>query len=433
MKLLILGTALLILSFNPWATGPAFDQFSADFVSGYTSLNLPQLALSYVANVKNIKAPDSIQKQVDFFKGIRKKLANFKPEELTPAQRLDYGLIQYETDLNLQRLDLEQTWVRNAPDTISTKGIFTIPNGKAWYAYFLKRWVSDDVTPDQIYQFGMDEITRVQKHIEDIRLRVGMTSDEFYKHLNDSSFFMNDPQEIQQAFERTKSIVMGNLHNIFYTTETLGLKIGRGTEPALAQTPGYYDNNSGTFYYNLFNKPYNRRQIDWLFLHEAIPGHHYQFSIASHVTTSPVQNLFFYSGYIEGWGAYAEELGHDLGLYKTPYDELGKWEWDIVRSVRVPLDVGLNYYGWTDQQALNFWKKNIRGQDDIAMREIARMRRWPAQVVTYKYGARQILHWKETMQRKQGKSFDIKKFHDQYLNHGALPLLMMKNTIFEKR
>jgi uncharacterized protein (DUF885 family) len=431
MKLLLLSAALLTLPFTPWTVGPEFDQFSAGFVSGYTSLNMPQLALSYVANVRNIKAPDSIQKQIDFFKGIRKKLAGFKPEQLTPAQRLDYGLIQYESNLNLERLDLEQQWVSNAPDTISAKGIFTIPNGKGWYAYFLKRWVSDDVTPDQIYQFGLDEIARIQKRIEDIRLRVGMSSDEFYKHLNDPSFFMTDRQEIQQAFERTQRIVMGNLHNVFDTTEMLDLKISKGNDPELAQTPAYYDNNSQTFYYNLFNKPFNKRQFDWIFLHEAIPGHHYQFSIASHVTTSPVQKLFFYSGYIEGWGAYAEEIGHDLGLYKTPYEELGKWEWDIVRSVRVPLDVALNYYGWTDQQALDFWKKNIRGQDDIAMREIARMRRWPAQVVTYKYGARQILHWKERMQREQGTAFDIKKFHDKFLNQGALPLSMMKNTVFE--
>ena len=143
-----------------------------------------------------------------------------------------------------------------------------------------------------------------------------------------------------------------------------------------------------------------------------------------------MQQLFFYLGFAEGWGAYAEELGKDLGAYKTPYDELGKWEWDIVRSVRVPLDVGLNYYGWTDQQALDFWKKSIRGQDDIAMREIARIRRWPAQVVTYKYGALQILHWKQELRQKQGDQFNIKDFHDRVLDHGSLPLFMVKENVF---
>jgi uncharacterized protein (DUF885 family) len=143
-----------------------------------------------------------------------------------------------------------------------------------------------------------------------------------------------------------------------------------------------------------------------------------------------VQQLFYYMGLAEGWGAYTEELGKQLGIYKTPYDELGKWEWDIVRSVRVPLDVGLNYYGWTDEQALAFWKKNIRNQDDIALREIARMRRWPAQVVTYKYGALQILHWRDELQKKQGDKFNIRDFHARVLDHGSLPLFMVKENVF---
>ncbi|HMH20681.1 MAG TPA: DUF885 family protein, partial [Puia sp.] len=189
----------------------------------------------------------------------------------------------------------------------------------------------------------------------------------------------------------------------------------------------YYDNN--TFYYNLFDKPYNTRQVDWLFIHEAVPGHHYQSSLRDQSNGSSIQRLFWYSGFAEGWAAYTEELGRQLGLYTTPYAELGKWEWDIVRSVRVPLDVGLNYYGWTDEQALAFWKKNIRNQDDIAMREINRMRRWPAQVVTYKYGALQIMHWKEELQRKEGKDFDIRRFHDRLLRQGNLPLFMMKEQV----
>jgi uncharacterized protein (DUF885 family) len=206
------------------------------------------------------------------------------------------------------------------------------------------------------------------------------------------------------------------------------LKIEKGASVALAQTPGYY--NNGTFYYNLTDKPYNTRAYDWLFIHEGIPGHHYQhFTSPAH--PSAVQSLFFYYGFAEGWGAYAEELGKELGLYKTPYAELGKWEWDIVRSVRVPLDVGINYYGWTDEQALAFWKKNIRRQDDIAPREIARIKRWPAQVVTYKYGALQILHWKEELQKKQGAKFDIKAFHSKVLANGTLPLPLIRERVFE--
>ena len=160
-----------------------------------------------------------------------------------------------------------------------------------------------------------------------------------------------------------------------------------------AQVPAYYAETRSTFYYNYFDKPFNNRQVAWIYMHEAIPGHHYQIKFEEQLEKSKIKNLFFYSGYREGWAAYVEELIHDFGTYTTKYDELGKWEWDIIRSVRVSMDVGLNYYGWSDAEALQFWQQHIKGQDAIAQREIGRMKRWPAQVITYKYGANQILQW----------------------------------------
>jgi uncharacterized protein (DUF885 family) len=429
MKLFLLSLGAFVLTLAASAQTKTFDQFSADFVKGYNQLNLPQLELSYVSNLQHIQPADSLQKQSEFFNSVKTQLTAYDPDKLSSTQKTDYELIQYETGLNLERIALEQQWLKVRPAKIPEGGIITIPNSKAWYTYLLKRWVSDDVTPDQIYQFGLSEVKRVQGHIEAVRKETGLSEDEFYKHIKNPSFLTSDPKEVQQAFEHSKTVVYANLYKLFSDTVIPPLKIVRGESKQLAQTPGYYNEN--TFYYNLFDKPYNKRQYDWLFIHEGVPGHHYQISIANKTKVSPVQQLFFYYGFVEGWGAYAEELGKQLGVYKTPYDELGKWEWDIVRSVRVPLDIGLNYYGWTDQQALDFWKKNIRGQDDIAMREIARIRRWPVQVITYKYGALQIMHWKEELQKKQGKDFSIKDFHDRVLDHGVLPLFMIKENVLK--
>lgn len=429
MKTFIAAISLCVLSLFHTSAQQKFDDFSSKFVSGYKDLNLPDLELSYVSGLEHIGSAGSIKKQLEFFKSVQAELASYKPGELSPSQKTDYALIAYETKLNLERLALEQDWLKHKPVQIPASGIITIPNGKTWYAYLLKRWVNADVTPDQIYQFGLTEVTRVEKHIEAVRAQTGLSEDAFYKHLNDSSFFIKDRGQVQEAFEYTKAIVYANLPKLFNNTNIRPLKIERGAAKQLAQTPGYYDND--TFYYNLFDKPYNKRQVDWLFIHEGVPGHHYQSSINGQAKTSAVQQLFFYMGFAEGWAAYTEELGKQLGVYQTPYDEMGKWEWDIVRSVRVPLDVGLNYYGWTDAQALAFWKKNIRNQDDIAQREIARIRRWPAQVVTYKYGALQILHWKEALQKKQGKSFSIKDFHSRVLDHGSLPLFLVKENVFK--
>jgi uncharacterized protein (DUF885 family) len=404
-----------------------FTQFSDRFVTGYQSLHIPDLKLSYVSGFKDVKSADSVNIQTEFFKAIKTRLSAYQINALTAEQQQDYLQISYEADLNLQRLTLEKQWLANKPDSISAKGIYTVPNGKRWYIYLLKRWLTDDVTPDQIYQFGLDEVKKVKARIEEVRQQTGLSEDTFYDHLNDPVFFTNDANVVQHLFENTKDTIYRNLGRVFNQHALPALTIKRGEAAQLAQTPGYYDNN--TFFYNLFDKPYNIRQVDWLFIHEAVPGHHYQNSVDTAEKHSKVEQQFYYLSYAEGWACYTEGLGKQLGLYKTPYAQLGEWEWDIVRAVRIPMDIGLNYYGWTDAQALAFWKTNIRGQDDIAMREIARVKRWPVQAITYNYGAEQIKAMKEELQKRQGAKFDIKAFHDRVLYAGVLPWFLVRRDV----
>jgi uncharacterized protein (DUF885 family) len=428
MKPFFVALSVCLLPLTGFKQQPTFDQFAGKFVSGYQELHIPDLEMSYVDGLKNIKSAVGIEKQARFFESVKTGIKAYDTTRLTPTQKQDYELITYETGMNLERLALEKQWAASKPAEISAAGIYTIPNGKAWYAYLLKKWLSADVTPDQIYQFGLSEVKRVQQHIADVRKQTGLSEDAFYKHLNDPEFFITDPKAVQDSFERVKNIIYSNLSRVFSDHHIPPLKIEKGAREALAQTPGYYDSN--TFYYNLFDKPYNRRQFQWLFIHEAVPGHHYQSSIDAAVKKSAVQRLFFYIGFAEGWAAYTEELGQLLGVYQTPYAELGKWEWDLVRSVRVPMDIGLNYYGWTDEQALAFWKKNIKNQDDIALREIARVKRWPAQCITYKYGAGQMMQWRAEWSKKPGRKFALREFHNRILDHGSLPLFMVKENVF---
>jgi len=429
MKLKLICLYVSLFCLTGFKASETFDQFADKFVKGYAALKIPQMELSYVTALKQIKSADEIQKQIAFFETIKAQQKKIAVDNLSKSQKQDYELIAYETNMNLERLSLEKQWEANKPKEISAGGLYTVPNGKAWYKYFLKRWLSANVTPDEIYQFGLTEIKRVQEHIETIRNQSGLSEDAFYKHLNDKEFFINDPKDVLKYFEQTRAVIYKNMSNVFNKHKIQPLKIEQSTNEAMAQAPGYYDNN--VFYYNQFNKPYNKRQVDWLFIHEAVPGHHYKSCINAAIKQSKVQQLFYYLGLEEGWGAYVEELGKDLGVYKTRYDEFGKWEWDIVRSVRVPMDIGLNYYGWTDEQALVFWKKNIKNQDDIAMREITRVKRWPAQCITYKYGAGQIMEWKQALQKREGAKFNIKDFHDRILNLGSLPVFMVKERVLE--
>lgn len=429
MKITSLTICLLLLfSDAKKAEHQSFSDFCTNFVKVYRSFNIPEFRLSYAENFQHIQPEYELQRQTEFFQQIRNALSVYSKDSLTTGQQDILDLIDYETDLNLQRLALEKQWIRIRPGAIPANNFHSIPNDSAWYIYYLQKWLSAKIHPDELYLNGLEEIERVQQHIKEIQQQTGMDSAQFYQHLNDSSFFLTDETQVLQAFKETKNITLKNLSNLFNPTQVSDVSIRRGINTALAQTPGYYSEN--TFYYNFFDAPYNKRQVAWLFVHEAIPGHHYEASVTAQSRTSHVQQLFYYPAFNEGWAAYTEELGKELGVYKTPYDELGKWEWDLVRSVRVPLDVGLNYYGWNDEKALAFWKKYIPNRDDIAMREINRMRTWPAQVITYKYGASQILKWKKLMQLQQGTAFNVKTFHDKVLQNGSLPFFLMQRKIF---
>lgn len=405
----------------------SFIDIRSEYVSGVKKLNLSDLQLNFKENILADTSIQSIKVQIQFFKKLKSEIEVIEPGALNSEELLDYDLMNYQANFNLERLDLELRGFENQAAIAGAESIYQIPLGKDWYKYFLKRWLGDDVSPEEIYQLGLEQIKRSQENIEAIRLSLGLSEQRFYVKLNDSSFFINDEAEIKGDYAEIKRTVLSNFQNIFLNYKIPAVGIERGTNANLSNTPGYYSEN--VFYFNLFDKPYNKRQMDWLFIHEAVPGHHFQTSIASGINRSEVQQLFWYPGYGEGWAAYAEEYGKELGLYKTPYQELGRWEWDIVRSVRVSLDVAINYYGWTDDQALAFWKKYIKNQDDIAMREISRMKRWPVQVITYKYGAAQFLTWKNRAQLKKGVSFNIRYFHDELLKKGGLPFIIMKKYL----
>jgi uncharacterized protein (DUF885 family) len=414
--------------FNP-KPQPSFDTFTHNFVIGYQALPIPKLAQGYIDDLHEIEPKDTIKKEIIFFNSIKDQLRQYNVSTLSANQRQDYLQINFETTMNLERLELETRWLTYSPATVPDNNIAAIPDGKAWYAYLLKRWLGADVTPDEIFKFGMNEVDDANRHINLIRLQTGLDSVAFYRKINSAEFLINDPKIIQERFEQTRENIDSRLNVLFYPHQIPVVKIKQGPKELVVHTPGFY--TDGTFYYNLSGKPYNSRQFGWLFLHEAIPGHHYQTSINEQEPHSSVQDLFFYVGSAEGWAAYVERYGKELGVYKTPYDELGHWEWNVVRAVRIPLDIGVNYYGWTDQQALAFWKKHVNNQDDIAMREIQRVRHWTVQSITYNYGAAQIAQWKAELQVKLGDKFNIKDFHEWVLANLSLPFAIAREGVFK--
>lgn len=400
------------------------------FTTDYEQLQLAPLRIAYIDNLRSIQSGAALDRQTQVFHRLETNLAKMDRSQLTLRQQLEYDLLHYYLQLNKERIELEQAWLLQPVTPIPESGLASLPNGKAWYAHFLKRWIDRSVNPEDIFEFGLSEIGKVQSRIRGLQQQSGMDSLQFHQYINSNAFFYEEASAVQQAFEDFHSNLITKLPTFFPGMSTIpAVAIERGTDQRLAQVPGFYRNS--TFYYNVFDRPFNKRQIAWLYLHEALPGHHYEGHFSPTVEQSPLQQLFHLPGYKEGWAAYVEEIGGEIGAYQTWYDELGKWEWDLIRSVRVPLDVGLNYYGWTDTQALEFWRRYIRGKDDIGQREIDRMKRWPCQVITYKYGADKILKWKNHWEVRA--NFELKRFHERVLQHGPLPFSLLEGLVLEDK
>lgn len=418
----------IISSLKITAQTQDFKLLSQQFIKAYKKMDLPPLHLDYVENLSNIQDNEAVLLQEKTFNDLETAIKKINTSHLSKSDRIDFDLIKYEIALNKFRISLEKKWHQKKPDTIPTSGIANVPNGKLLYTYFLKKWVDLKVTPNMMFDFGLKEVQKVKAKMKSIQINSGMDSVSFIKHIEKSDFFYNHPNEILAAYKKKKIEVNNKITNLFPSLNSIpNVNIKEYKDKTLIETPGFYRSNENTLYFKYFNRPYNKRQIGWLYIHEGIPGHHYQIKYTEKLELSNIQKTINSSCYKEGWAAYIEEIGKDIGAYKDIYDEYGKWEWDLIRSVRVVMDVGLNYHGWTDEKALEFWQQHIKKKDHIAHREIKRMKRWPAQVITYKYGANKLLSWKKHFEKEP--HFSVKKFHKKILQYGAIPFNVLEKHI----
>jgi uncharacterized protein (DUF885 family) len=329
--------------------------------------------------------------------------------------------LSYEVDQNLERITLEKKWAGNKLE--NTKGLFVIPDGQQWYKYYVKHFTGVNIDPAAVFKYGEAEVKRVQDEINQLKNKLGYKNDEaFYSDLKSEKFFLTSKEEVLLSYKRTDSTVRKNLYKLFYTMSVPMIEAMEWPDATAFTPPGIYlskQNNPygvDVFQYNFFNQKHNKRSIEWLYMHEAIPGHHLQ-SVANR--NNPNANDFFYFGTSEGWACYIERLGKDLGLYKSDFSYLGLCEWDLVRSARLVMEVGIHYYGWDREKAMAYWKENIKGQDEIAEREITRITKWPGQSLCYKVGAWKI---ESIVQNKIKEGQSIKEAHAFILDHTGFPL-----------
>ncbi len=429
MYIAVLVCSVLAPSHVLLAQTKLFSNFSNAFMDGYKGLSMPETEMDYKVNFSHIKNAEDLKKQEAYFKLYTKLAAAIDTIKLSQEESLRYHQIQYEIRMNLCRIELEQKWDAEGRKT-PENGLHSMSNYKDWYGYYVKHFTSMDISPEQVYAMGDREVKKIQHEIKIIETHAGYSDDKaFYQFLQTDTFYLHDSVSILNRYAQIDKTVRSNLSKLFPHCEVPEVRIIEWPHATASTPPGMYmdkensPSGKAVFQFNYYGEKHNVRAMDWLYMHEGIPGHHLQYVIRSqHADSLKITNSFFYFGNAEGWGCYVEDFGKEMGLYQNDYTYLGKWQWDLVRSARLVMEVGIHYYGWSRDKALQYWKDNIKGQDEIAEREITRITNWPGQALCYKVGA---LTMKKIVaaQMKQGKS--IVAAHQYLLQHSDFPLQVL--------
>ncbi|MDB4999470.1 MAG: hypothetical protein JWR76_547 [Mucilaginibacter sp.] len=336
------------------------------------------------------------------------------------------------------------TYLQNEylPHTRSTSGLSSVNDGAAKYAYLVKQQTSTTRTPEEIYQTGLSEVARISKQMDSIKNVVGFKGDRaaFFEYMKTDAKFMpyKTPAAVLKAFEDIHKRMEPNLKKMFTHVPKTPFMIKQTEAFRAASASAEYNQGSadgkrpGIFYVPILDATkFNITSgMESLFLHEAIPGHHYQISLTQENTKLPKFRRFLIleNAYIEGWALYCESLGKELGLYTDPYQHMGALGDEMHRAVRLVVDVAIHTKGMTREQAIKYMMDNEAISEQGATAEIERYMGIPAQALGYKTGALKIRELRTKYEKQLGSKFNLAEFHNQVLKDGAMPL-----SVFETK
>ncbi|QIL75543.1 DUF885 domain-containing protein [Hymenobacter sp. HDW8] len=328
------------------------------------------------------------------------------------------------------------------PQARVSSGIGALPQGAARYAYAVQVNTTTTRTPEQIYQTGLAEVARIRTAMETIKKQVGFAGDlnAFFEHLRTSPQFkpFKTPEEVLAVYNGILARITPNLPKLFGRTPKAGFEVRRVEAFREASASAHYmpaapDGSRPGIFYNPIPDAtqYNvTRGMDALFLHEAIPGHHYQIALQQENTSQPRFRRFaIYSAYVEGWGLYAESLGRELGVYTDPYQQMGALNTEIHRALRLVTDVGLHTGKLTREEAIKYLMANEPIDEQRATAEVERYMAAPGQALSYKTGQLKISELRARYEKQLGPKFDLRAFHDEILAGGSMPLAVLEKTM----
>lgn len=332
----------------------------------------------------------------------------------------------------------EQTYM---PAARASSGINDMPGGKDYYQYCIKYWTTTDLNPDSIYNIGIAEVARIEAEMNKVKEQVGFkgTLQAFFKHMSEDKqlFPFVEAQQVIDSFWNIKKAEDPKLKELFNKTPTTQFTIRQTESFRAASASAEYNQGSedgtrpGIFYVPVVDaKKFNCAGMTTLFLHEAIPGHHYQISLQQENKNLPsFRRFLWYGAYGEGWAHYAETLGKDLGLYGDPYQYFGHLSDAIHRAIRLVVDVGLHQKGMSREEAIKYMTEHELVSEAEATAEIERYMALPGQALSYKIGQIAISGERKKYEEMLGKRFDIGAFHDEVLRNGCVPLQVMRSNM----
>lgn len=333
---------------------------------------------------------------------------------------------------------LTSTYLPGCRDTIA---IADLPDGDHWYQWRIRQQTSTDLDPHAIHQIGLEELDRIGAAVAAVIERAGFGGrrEEFLQHVHhDPRFFAGSPDGLVDAYRALCKRIDPELPRLFGTVPWLPYGVSpmpahaEKTAPAAYYLPGSVEvGRPGYFLANTYQLD---QRPTWemvpLALHEAVPGHHLQFAIAQQLgDLHPWRRNLDETAYIEGWGLYAESLGHDIGLYDDPYDEFGALVFEAWRAARLVVDTGIHALGWTRQQAIEFMADRTGKPGHDVTVEVDRYIAWPAQALAYTLGAIRFRDLRRLSAERKGSAFDLREFHDEVLRHGPLPLDVLEAQV----
>lgn len=333
---------------------------------------------------------------------------------------------------------LTNTYIPACRDSIAAGAL---PDGADYYKYLVQWETTTGMTPEQIHQTGLDQVKQIHSEMNDVIDATGFKGNfaDFVKFLNsDKQFTFSSAADMLLHFRAKTKEADPQLAHLFGLLPRLpyGVKeVPAASAPS--QTAAYYEPGSpisgrpGYLFVNTYDLPSRPTWgMEDLVLHESVPGHHLQISVAQEMQDVPeFRKQLGYTAYVEGWALYAESLGPDMGFYEDPYSKFGYLSAQMWRAVRLVVDTGIHSEGWTRDQAIQYFEENTGQPHQNSVVEVDRYIVWPGQALAYKIGQLKILELRHKAEQELGDRFDIRKFHDTVLDQGALPLDILEKHV----